>query len=66
MTPYWALPVARDDLSRTALFEGTVPEIGDGEALLCVGQVGLAANNVTYAVLGESLRHWDFFPTRAG
>jgi Protein of unknown function (DUF2855) len=66
MTSFWALAVARDDLSRTALVEGDVPEIGDGEALLRVDRVGLTANNVTYAVLGESFRYWDFFPAEPG
>ena len=66
MASFWALAVARDDLSRTALFEGAVPEIGDGEALLRVDRVGLTANNVTYAVLGESFRYWDFFPAEPG
>lgn len=62
----WTLAVARDDLSRTALLDGTVPEVGDGEALLRVDRVGLTANNVTYAVLGKSFRYWDFFPTEPG
>ena len=62
MTSFWALAVARDELAGTRLFEGAVPEIGDGEALLRVDRVGLTANNVTYAVLGESFRYWDFFP----
>ena len=66
MTSFWALAVARDDLSRTTLFEDAVHEIGDGEALLRVNRVGLTANNVTYAVLGESFRYWDFFPTQPG
>ena len=66
MTSFWALAVARDELSRTALFEGAVPEIGDGEALLRVDRVGLTANNVTYAVLGESFHYWDFFPPGDG
>ena len=66
MTSFWALAVARDDLSRTELFEGAVPEIGEGEALLRVDRVGLTANNVTYAVLGESFRYWDFFPPGNG
>ena len=66
MTSFWALAVDRDDLSRTTLFEDAVPEIGDGEALLRVDRVGLTANNVTYAVLGESFRYWDFFPARPG
>ncbi len=66
VTSFWALAVARDDLARTALVEGDVPEIGDGEALLRVDRVGLTANNVTYAVLGESFRYWDFFPAEPG
>jgi hypothetical protein len=66
MTSFWAVAVARDDLSRTALLEDAVPELGDGEVLLRVDRVGLTANNVTYAVLGESFRYWDFFPTRPG
>ncbi len=66
MTSYWALTVARDELSRTALVAGEVPGIGDGEALLRVDRVGLTANNVTYAVLGESFRYWDFFPAGPG
>jgi hypothetical protein len=63
---YWTLAVGRDDLSRTALIEGAAPEIGAGEALLRVDRVGLTANNVTYAVLGESFRYWDFFPAEPG
>jgi hypothetical protein len=31
-----------------------------------VERVGLTANNVTYAVLGESFRYWEFFPTEPG
>jgi len=66
MTAFWALAVARDDLSRTVLFEGAVPEIGSGEVLLRVDRVGVTANNVTYAVLGESFHYWSFFPTEPG
>jgi NADPH:quinone reductase-like Zn-dependent oxidoreductase len=61
-TPGWALETARDDLSRTSLVEVDVPEPGDGEALLRVDRVGLTANNVTYAVLGDALHYWRFFP----
>lgn len=66
MTRTWTLAVAPDDLSRTALLEPDVPEPADGEALLRVDRVGVTANNVTYAVLGESFRYWEFFPTEPG
>ena len=29
-------------------------------------RIGVTANNVTYAVLGESFRYWDFFPAEHG
>jgi hypothetical protein len=66
MTATWTLAVARDDLARTSLLAGTVPEVEENEALLRVDRVGMTANNVTYALLGESFRYWDFFPTEPG
>ena len=66
MTGAWSLAVARDDLSRTSLLQWTVPKVEEGEALLRVDRVGVTANNVTYALLGESFRYWDFFPTQPG
>lgn len=65
-TPGWALEVGRDDLTRTSLVEADVPEPGDGEAVLRVDRVGVTANNVTYAVLGDALRYWRFFPAGEG
>ncbi|MEH0972059.1 DUF2855 family protein [Micromonospora sp. CPCC 205546] len=62
MPASWTFAVARDDLSRTTLVEGTTPALADGEALLRVDRVGLTANNVTYAVLGDAMRYWQFFP----
>lgn len=62
----WALAVARDDLSRTTLVPGPAPSPADGEAVLRVDRVGLTANNVTYAVLGETMRYWEFFPSPLG
>ena len=65
-TAGWVLEVARDDLAATSMLEAEVPEPTEGEALLRVDRVGLTANNVTYAVLGESFRYWEFFPASAG
>ena len=63
-TRAWALEVARDDLSRTRLLDLDVPEPADGEAVLRADRVGMTANNVTYAVIGEAFRYWEFFPAR--
>src|SRR4051794_5614491 len=62
----WTLSVSRTDFADTRLQTGPVPEPADGEVVLRVDRVGLTANNVTYAVLGDALRYWEFFPTEAG
>lgn len=62
MPASWTFAVARDDLGRTAVVDGPAPDPAPGEAVLRVDRVGLTANNVTYAVLGESMRYWQFFP----
>ena len=62
----WTLTVARTDLADTRLDEVPAPEPADGQAVLRVDRVGLTANNVTYAVLGEAFRYWEFFPAAPG
>jgi Protein of unknown function (DUF2855) len=55
--------VKRNDLRECRVAESPPPELGPGQALLRVDTFGLTANNVTYAVLGEAMSYWDFFPT---
>jgi len=58
--------VRREDLRQTRIAESQPPEIEDGQALLRVDRFGLTANNVTYAVFGESMSYWNFFPAEEG
>ncbi len=58
--------VKRDDLRECQLAESSTPELESGQALLRVETFGLTANNVTYAVLGEAMSYWDFFPAEDG
>jgi len=58
--------VKRDDLRECRVSESGAPEIGAGQALLRVDTFGLTANNVTYAVFGEAMSYWDFFPADDG
>jgi hypothetical protein len=58
--------VKRDDLRECRLAESAAPELGPGQALLRVDSFGLTANNVTYAVMGEAMSYWDFFPAADG
>ncbi len=61
----WDLYVERADLSTTLLVDVPTPELGEGQALLRVDRVGMTANNVTYAVFGDAMHYWDFFPAPA-
>ena len=58
--------VKRDELRECRIAESAAPEIEPGQALLRVDTFGLTANNVTYAVMGEAMSYWDFFPAEEG
>ncbi len=58
--------VKRDDLRECRVVESEPPAPGAGQALLRVDSFGLTANNVTYAVMGEAMSYWDFFPAEEG
>jgi hypothetical protein len=58
--------VKRDDLRNSRVVESGSPEVGEGQTLLRIDSFGLTANNVTYAVMGEAMSYWDFFPTEDG
>lgn len=58
--------VKRDDLRECRIAESPAPAIGAGQALLRVDTFGLTANNVTYAVFGDAMNYWDFFPAEDG
>ena len=57
--------IQRDCLSKTRFVDLQLHEATDlapGELLLRISSVALSANNITYAVLGERMRYWQFFP----
>ena len=58
--------VKRDDLRETRIVDSEPPAVGDGQVLLRVDAFGLTANNITYAVFGEAMNYWDFFPAPDG
>jgi hypothetical protein len=58
----WDLLVDRSDLAHTELVDAEQLTPGDGQAVLRVDRVGMTANNVTYAVFGDAMKYWDFFP----
>ncbi len=58
--------VKLDDLHDCRVAESELPELEPGQALLRVETFGLTANNISYAVLGEMMSYWDFFPAKDG
>ncbi len=58
--------VKRNELRECRIAESESPTAGPGEALLRVDSFGLTANNITYAVMGEAMSYWDFFPAEDG
>jgi hypothetical protein len=61
-----AFLVKKDDLHTTTWSElprlDTV-ELAPGQAILAVEDFAFTANNVTYAVFGDAMQYWSFFPT---
>ncbi|HTU62815.1 MAG TPA: DUF2855 family protein [Polyangiales bacterium] len=54
--------------SKSALAESKIERaarapLAAGEALLKVDRVAITTNNVTYAVFGDAMQYWSFFPT---
>jgi hypothetical protein len=58
--------VKKSDLRETRIVESEPPAVEPGQALLRVESFGMTANNVTYAVMGEAMSYWDFFPAAEG
>lgn len=58
--------VKRGELRESRVAESEPPALEQGQALLRVDSFGLTANNVTYALFGEAMSYWDFFPAEEG
>lgn len=56
------LEVHRTEIGPTRLVEDD-GSIEDGQVRLGVDRFAITANNITYAVFGDMLGYWDFFPT---
>jgi len=56
------LEVARGDLTTVREWDGPAVPLADGQARVRIDAFGLSSNNISYAVFGDLLRYWDFFP----
>lgn len=58
-----SLEVDRTDLRTTRLVESDPEPLAEGQVRMRIDRVALTANTVTYAVAGDILAYWDFYPT---
>ncbi len=58
--------VRRDDIRQCRFDEQAPGELDAGQVLLEVESFGLTSNNVTYAVMGDAMSYWRFFPAEEG
>jgi Protein of unknown function (DUF2855) len=58
--------VSLDDLHSCRFVEGGVAELRPGQASLRIDSFGLTTNNITYAIFGEAMSYWSFFPAEEG
>lgn len=59
--------VRKSDLEEIRRTSGAgLPELGDGQVRVDVESFGLTTNNVTYAVYGDALGYWAYFPAEEG
>ena len=54
--------VDRHDLHRVRTVREVPVPLATGEARLSIDAFGLTANNITYAVFGDAMSYWGYFP----
>ena len=54
--------VDKNDLFKTAFADESRPNSGKNEVILKIDKYAFTANNITYAVVGEKMGYWQFFP----
>ena len=60
------IEVDRGDVTRSRVAQRTEPALAEGQVRFSVEQFALTTNNITYAVFGDGMRYWDFFPVPSG
>ena len=67
MTETLTLEVRKDDWSQTRVFSETLDtQLAENEVLLKIDRQALTSNNITYALAGDTLGYWGFFPAEEG
>lgn len=62
----WALSIDKSDITQVKRVETADRPLETGEARLTIRRFALTANNITYAVFGDIMAYWAFFPAQDG
>lgn len=62
----WDFLVGRTDLRQTRVDAAPPAALAEGDIRLKVESFALTANNITYAVFGERMGYWKFYPAPEG
>jgi hypothetical protein len=62
----WALSIDKADITKVTRVKTPPQALQDGEARLTIRRFALTANNITYAVFGDVMSYWAFFPAADG
>ena len=61
------LEIDRRDIRTTRVVETSAPtELAEGQVVLKLERAALTSNNVSYALSGDMLDYWGFFPAESG
>ena len=58
--------VNKTNLQQTRIVELDMPTLTDGQIRVAINKFALTANNITYAVSGDFIGYWHYFPTNDG
>lgn len=62
MTQSTELWVDRKNLRNTRIVSSAMPSLRDGEVLVAIDQFALTSNNVSYAITGDTIGYWGYYP----
>ncbi len=62
MTQCTELWVDRKELRNTRIVNSALPTLDEGEVLVAIDQFGLTSNNVSYAISGDTIGYWGYYP----
>ncbi|QUL38525.1 DUF2855 family protein [Erythrobacter sp. JK5] len=58
--------VRKDELTNADLVHVELTNLAEGAVRLQIESFSVTANNITYAVVGDGFKYWDFFPAPDG